>query len=287
VKRARELLAKAQADLDKLGGKPRNLNMLNAQKLCNADTLLFDVAAAAKSCAHMIEVTAQVAGQAAAAYGDSLRMETMRLIQFGELSQARATIQRSWALYPDTSENRSRRGALLRMRAEIEWLEHDAAAARDDALQAQTLMTSRPDMPTRLALDGLVALACARVPAPACAADIDAKLAAGLQRNADNPHPRMLLAWIALARRALDRADPAAARTAIERGIGSVSKEELTADHPLLLAANTWRAIVLDSANACAESAQARAGLAKIAASTSYPWLAEARVALAQAAHCQ
>jgi serine/threonine-protein kinase len=285
VRRARELLAQAQTDLDRLGGKPRFVNMLNAQKLCTADTVLFDVATAARACAHMLDVTAQVSGQADAAYGDSLRMETMRLIDSGQLAQARALIQRSWALYPDTAENQSRRGALLRMRAEIAWFEHDAGAARDDALVARGLMTSRPDMPTRLALDGLVALACARAPTPACPSAIDAELAAGLQRNAANPHPRMLLAWIALARRELDRGDVTAARASIEHGLER-ARSELAEDHPLLLSASIWRVIALDAANACADAAQARASLAKITASVSYPSLVEAQSALVHATHC-
>jgi eukaryotic-like serine/threonine-protein kinase len=285
VHRARERLAQAQDGLDKIGGKPRSLNILNPQKLCSADTMLFDVAAAEKSCAHMLDIAAQVTGQTSVAYADPLRVWAAYLLDTGALSQARADVQRAWQLYPDTPEYQSRRGALLRMRADLDWFDGDIVKARDDAIAARHLVATVPDLPARISLDGLLALACARAPASSCPAGLDDLLAAELKQNAANPHPRMLLAWIALARRDMDRADALSARKAIDSGIDA-ARAELNQEHPLMQAARMWQVITLDAAHACAEVRSARAGVDNAAMGDKYPWRLEAAAELAHASHC-
>ncbi len=184
--RAAELLARAQADLDKIGGKPRIMNILNAQKLCAVETMLADIAAADHACAQMLQLTAQLVGEADATYADSLRLEAGHLLESGRLAPALAAAQRGWDLYGDSAESRSRRGALLRTRAEIEWLQGNAAAARDDALAARSMMAAVPDVPALLALDGIAVLACSRAPAQACPADLESAFATKLQSAATN-----------------------------------------------------------------------------------------------------
>jgi serine/threonine-protein kinase len=285
--RASELLARAQADLDKIGGKPRYINMVNAQKLCAVETMLADVAAADRACAQMLAISAQVVGAAGAAgatYADSLRLEAGHQLESGRLSQALAVAQRAWDLYGDTPENRSRRGSLLRTRAEIEWLQGNAVAARDDALAAQPLMASLADVPALLALDGIAVLACARAPAPACPADLEQAFATKLQAASANTHPRMLLARLVLARRQLDRADAASANTTVEQAIARAGDE--MENHPLLRSAQVWRAVALDAAHRCPDLPAAREQAAHPTSFDGYPWLVEANAALEGAHAC-
>ncbi len=284
LQRAAELLARAQADLDKIGGKPRFINMLNAQKLCAVETMLVDVAGADRACAQMLAISAQVAGEADATYADSLRLEAGHLLETGKLTEALAVAQRGWDLYGDSAESRSRRGALLRTRAEAEWLQGKTEAARDDALAARSMMAAINDAPALLALDGLAALACARAPAASCPTDLESTFATKLHAAEASTHPRMLFARLAFARRELERGDADAARATIDAAIAGVPAE--MNDHPLRRAAVVWRAVVLDAAHACAEAAQAHIVLARQEGFADYPWLREANLALAQAHGC-
>ena len=281
---AAELLARAQADLDKIGGKPRFVNMLNAQKLCAVQTMLVDVAGADRDCARMLAVSAQVAGEADATYADSLRLEAAHLLETGKLDEALAVAQRGWDLYGDSAESRSRRGALLRTRAEVEWLQGKTGAARDDALAARPMMAAVNDMPTLLSLDGLTLLACARAPAAACPTDLESTFAAKLQAAQASTHPRMLFARLALARRELDRGDANKARATIDAAIAGMPAE--MGDHPLRRAAVVWRVVALDAAHDCADAVQARAQVAAADAAAQYPWLQEANLALARTHGC-
>jgi len=281
---AAELLARAQADLDKIGGKPRFVNMLNAQKLCAVQTMLVDVAGADRDCARMLAVSAQVAGEADATYADSLRLEAAHLLETGKLDEALAVAQRGWDLYGDSAESRSRRGALLRTRAEVEWLQGKTGAARDDALAARPMMAAVNDMPTLLSLDGLTLLACARAPAAACPTDLESTFAAKLQAARASTHPRMLFARLALARRELDRGDANKARATIDAAIAGMPAE--MGDHPLRRAAVVWRVVALDAAHDCADAVQARAQVAAADAAAQYPWLQEANLALARTHGC-
>jgi serine/threonine-protein kinase len=282
--RAAELLARAQADLDKIGGKPRIMNLLNAQKLCAVETMLADIAAADRACAQMLQLTAQLVGEADATHADSLRLEAGHLLESGRLAPALAAAQRGWDLYGDSAESRSRRGALLRTRAEIEWLQGNAAAARDDALAARSMMAAVPDLPAVLALDGIAVLACSHAPAPVCPADLESAFAAKLQSAATNTHPRMLLARLAFARREYERGNAASARTAIDNAIAGASSE--LDNHPLLRTAQVWRAVALDAESQCADAMAARAQAALATSFNGYPWLLEANAALASAQHC-
>ena len=281
---AAELLARAQADLDKIGGKPRFVNMLNAQKLCAVQTMLVDVAGADRDCARMLAVSAQVAGEADATYADSLRLEAAHLLETGKLDEALAVAQRGWDLYGDSAESRSRRGALLRTRAEVEWLQGKTGAARDDALAARPMMAAVNDMPTLLSLDGLTLLACARAPAAACPTDLESTFAAKLQAARASTHPRMLFARLALARRELDRGDANKARATIDAAIAGMPAE--MGEHPLRRAAVVWRFVALDAAHDCADAVQARAQVAAADAAAQYPWLQEANLALARTHGC-
>ena len=282
--RAAELLARAQADLDKIGGKPRIMNVLNAQKLCAVETMLADIAAADRACAQMLQLTAQLVGEADATHADSLRLEAGHLLESGRLAPALAAAQRGWDLYGDSAESRSRRGALLRTRAEIEWLQGNAAAARDDALAARSMMAAVPDLPAVLALDGIAVLACSHAPAPACPADLESAFAAKLQSAATNTHPRMLLARLASARREYERGNAASALITIDGAIAGAGAE--LDDHPLLRSAHVWRAVVLDAERRCTDALSARAQAARAASFDGYPWLVEANAALAGAHNC-
>ena len=282
--RAAELLARAQADLDKIGGKPRIMNILNAQKLCAVETMLADIAAADRACAQMLQLTAQLVGEADATYADSLRLEAGHLLESGRLAPALAAAQRGWDLYGDSAESRSRRGALLRTRAEIEWLQGNASAARDDALGARPMMAAVPDVPALLALDGIAVLACSRAPAQACPDDLESAFATKLQAAATNSHPRMLLARLAFARREFERGNAASARITIESAIESAASE--LENHPLLRSAQVWRAVVLDAEQRCADGLTARAHAARATSFDGYPWLVEANAALAGAHNC-
>jgi hypothetical protein len=232
----------------------------------------------------MLEISAQVVGQADARYADALRLEASHLLEGGRLAQALAVAQRGWELYGDTPENRSRRGSLLRTRAEIEWLQGNAGAARDDALAARPLLASIADVPALLALDGIAVLACARAPAQACPADLESAFATKLQAAATNTHPRMLLARLAFARRELERGNAASARVTIESAITSADSE--LDNHPLLRSAQVWRAVVLDAEQRCADALPARAQAARATSFDDYPWLVEANAALARAHNC-
>jgi serine/threonine-protein kinase len=284
LQHAADLLVRAQADLDKIGGKPRFINMLNAQKLCAVETMLVDVAGADRACAQMLAISAQVAGEADATYADSLRLEASHLLETGRLGQALIVAQRGWDLYGNSAESRSRRGALLRTRAEVEWLQGNIAAARDDALAARPMMAATSDTPALLALDGLAVLACARAPAAACPTDLESTFAAKLYAASANTHPRMLLARLSFARRELDRGDTTSARTTIENAIATSEAE--MGNHPLLQSAQVWDAIALDAAHACTEALQARAQIAAAGGPTDYPWLHEATLELARAHNC-
>jgi tetratricopeptide (TPR) repeat protein len=284
LQHAAELLARAQADLDKIGGKPRFVNMLNAQKLCAVQTMLVDVAGADRACARMLAVSAQIAGEADATYADSLRLEAAHLLETGKLDEALAAAQRGWDLYGDSAESRSRRGALLRTRAEIEWLQGKTGAARDDALAARPMMAAVNDVPTLLSLDGLAVLACARAPAAACPTDLESTFDAKLHAAQASTHPRMLLARMALARRQLDRNDASAARATLDQGVAAAGAE--LANHPLLRSMQTWRVVALDSDHRCGDLVAARELAARPTRFDAYPWLVEANAALAGARGC-
>jgi serine/threonine-protein kinase len=290
VKGAREWLAKAQDGFDHLGGKPRTVHVLNAQKLCAADTLLFDMMAAQRSCAAMQRLTDDLAGVTDALRGDSLRPQAQRQFDAGDLVQSRATLERILTLYATTPEqNSSRRGSALRSRAEVAWLEGDAAGARDDTIAARGLLASVPDYPATLGVDGLLLLACTRAPAATCAADLESNLHAKLDRYAHNDHPRLLLPRLALARHVLDRGDAPAARGMIEAALES-ARPEFGDSHPLILTARLWRAVAFATSGECAAAGQEAAAVeiaTAASAAVNYPWLIEARSELARAGHCK
>jgi serine/threonine-protein kinase len=275
VARARDLFARALLGMEKIGGKPRLTKIVTAQKLCAADTMLFDTAAAARDCARMFAIDAEASGQAAAVHADSLRMETRRLLAAGRLGEAREMARRALDAYGDARESLTRRGLLLGTRAEIAWLEADAAAARDDALAARALTAAHRNSSVGIAADGLTALACAAAPSAACPADIDSTFAAEVERNAANPHPRMLLAWTALARRQLARGDAAHALATLDRGIESI-RGEVGNDNALLRTALAWRSVALAAQGRCTEAAEASQAAAAGEAATRYPWFVEA-----------
>jgi serine/threonine-protein kinase len=284
LNRAAELLARAQADLDKIGGKPRFINMLNAQKFCAVETMLADIGAADRACARMLEISAQAVGEGDATYADSLRREAAHLFESGKFERALVVAERGWDLYGDAAESRSRRGALLRTRAEVEWLQGKVEAARDDALTARDMMAAISDVPALLALDGIAVLACARAPAPACPTDLESAFAVKLQVAAANTHPRMLLARLAFARREIERGNAESARVTIDNAIAGAGSE--LDNHPLLRSAQVWRAVALDAEPQCADAMTARSQAARATSFDGYPWLIEANSALAGAHNC-
>ncbi len=286
VRKARELLAQANVSLDKLGGKPRYSHLISAGKLCQADTLLYDMAAAERDCAHMFELVSHSDSGNDSVTADIWRMEAARALDSGHLAEARAAAEKALALYGDVKENRERRDIMLHKRAEIEWLASDADSARDDALAARATFLKSADIAIAFSFDAIPVLACARAPAPSCPAGLEATFAANMETNAANPNPRMLLAWIVLARRQLDRGEAARARITIDRGIEN-TRAELGDVHPLLRAAQVWRAVALDAEGKCAEAAQARVQLAgSPTAGDAFPWLSEATVQLPRLTKC-
>jgi len=284
--RARDLLAQANVGFDKLGGKPRYSHLISAGKLCQADTLVFDMASAGRDCAHAFDLAARSDSGNDSVTADIWRMEAARALDSGDLDAARAAADKALSLYGDAKENRARRDMMLHKRAEIEWLAGDTNAARDDALAARSTFIKSTDIAIAFAFDALPVLACARTPAPACPPDLDATFAANMDKNASNPNPRMLLAWIALARRNLDSGDPAQARKTIDRGIAG-TRSEVDESHPLRRAAQIWRIVALDAEGDCAEAARATTQLvAPAPAAKAFPWLVEAEKSLAQQHHC-
>ncbi len=286
VRRARELLAQALAGMEKIQGKPRKIKIITAGKLCGVDVALHDMAAAERDCARMLEIGSDASGQGDSRYADVVRQEASRLFALGRVAEARAATQHALDIYGDAKENQSRRALMLRTRAQIAWIEGNIEAARDDILAARAHMTGYAGSSQEFEANGIAALACAAASAPSCPADIDSILADNLEHNAADPHPRMLLAWIALARRQLDNGDPARARQTLERGIES-TRAELDDAHPLLRTAQVWRAITLDADGKCAEAAQVRAQfLGSSTEDDAFPWLGEANAQLARLAKC-
>ena len=284
VRKARELFARALAGMEKIPGKPRKSKVVTAGKLCAADVSLHDVAAAARECARMFAIHAEAIGQDDAILADLLRVETARLLDLGRLDEALASAERALAIYGEAKESRSRRGLMLRIRAQVAWLQGRFESARDDALEARSLMTAYIAASQGFENDGTAALACAAAPAPACPADIDAILAADLRQHGGDPHPRMLLAWTALARRQLDRGDPAQARTTLDAGIDG-TRAEVDDSHPLRETVGAWRTMTLAAEGDCKASQQT---LAQPATGTpaSYPWLNEVQTYMRAGRFC-
>jgi serine/threonine-protein kinase len=283
IRAALEKFRAAEEGFAALGGKPRLMRVNNLQKLCLAEAAFAAPAIAAKTCARAPDLTREVVGDTGMYMGFALRIEAARLIETGDLDGAARRLDEAWQRFPDTPENKGGRAGVRYVRASLDWLRGDAAAAREDARWA---IDHLGDIATlwaaRLSARTVMLLACADAPHAECGVSPRKALedAIAQVRNTDDPH--LLPARIALARQDLDR-DPAAAARGLEQAIAR-ARVELTGDHPLIQTAMTWRALALDRAGACKAAQDALP--AADAANAMSPWRQEAADAYARAKRC-
>ena len=260
LRQARDLLRQAGETLAALGGKPRYLHVLNAQKLCSVEAML-DAPAAQAACAEAARLTESFEGASSETHADTFRMEAARLLEAGELARAGVALDRSWELYPDIAENSMRRGGVVRMRAELAWYQGQLEKARTLALQARPMLAPLRDRYITTGFDAFLLLVCESAPDPACPPDLEEVLRTALAGTADYRHPRMLLPKLALARVELRRGDAKAARELLEPAIEQ-ARAELGDSHPMIHAARLWLVAALDTAGDCETARRVREGLA-------------------------
>ena len=286
MREGRERLAAVDIGLAKLGGKPRGLHVINGQKLCSVDVQVASPDVFERDCAHMLEVTEQVAGKESRSLGGARFIDASRLVAAGELGAASALLNTAWAVFPDTDQYARERGIIQSVRAEIAWLRGDAAAARDIALAARPLMRLQKDLRVGwVRLDALLLLACTHAAAPQCPATLAHDVEAGLADFANSTDTRLILARIIAARLQIERGDSAAAKTSLGVALDK-AKPNLDENHPSIATAHVWRAIALDREGACADAARERASADAAAARAAEPWFAEARAGLERSATC-
>jgi tetratricopeptide (TPR) repeat protein len=270
---AREQLAEVDAGLAKLAGKPRGMHVINLQKLCILDTQLARTEAAA-DCARMLALSSQVAGEESDTYGDALSFEAARRVGTSDYAGAEALLAQAWTRFPDVAESARSRARVQRLRAEIAWLTGDAPAARAYALAARPAYARQKDNPSGLAtLDGLLLLACTRVPSAECPPALAADLSTRLDALADAPN--LTLARLALVRVLIERGDTVRALASVERA--EAGARGLGAAHPWMGALSVWRVVALARADRCIEAAALAVPAEN---SEADPWLHQARTAL-------
>jgi hypothetical protein len=283
---ARARLAEVDDGLRKLGGKPRGFHILNSEKLCIVDVQVGAAAFAERDCRRMLELTVAVTGLDSTDHAAALTVDAARLLASGDMRGAKAVLDRAGAAFPDTAQYARENGSVLAYRAEIAWLDGDAAGARRDALAARPLMALQKDKRVvSLGLDGLLVLACSRAPAAQCPADLERTFLDDLDHHAASSDVRLVLPRLVAARRLLDRGDAQAAARSIGQTLGK-ARVELDEGNALVATARVWHALALDLGGDCSQAAHEREAAETISGYGSYPWLAEARTALSARARC-
>jgi serine/threonine-protein kinase len=270
---ARDLLVRADLGLAGLEGKPRLMHVLNGQKLCRVDALyVLDQAAA--SCGRMLETSRQFTGGAGMFWGYAQQLDAAYRLETGEFDRAQAAIDAALVEHPDSPEHARGRGGALQLRAQLQWLRGDPAAARADALAALALFDPLGDADiARVQLQALVLRSCLAPTAADCPANLDGLHAEQLARLAESNDPRLLLprAWVAAR-----AGNPAG----VDRAVALA--DQLDPRHPHRQAARIWRAVAqtadCDAARADYRSARDSAG-----PGIDHPWVADARAAWATA----
>ncbi len=269
VEQARPLLARAEAGLALLGGKPRLMHVLNSQKLCRIEASYW-LKDAAQSCPRMLEIARQFSEGRGLFWGYALQLEGVHRLETGELERAFELADAALQQHPDEPEHVRGRGGALQLRAQLWWLTGDAAHTRSDALEALRLFAKVGD--ADIAIIGLRALllrSCDAQSSVECPQDLATNLAGDLSRLADSADPRLLgpRLWLAARERNVLASDQA-----IERAT------QWPAEHPQRIAARLWRAIAIAKSGDCAAARQAhQAALAGGAeAQIAYPWSKDA-----------
>ncbi len=282
----RDRLAEVDEGLRKLGGKPRGLHVINAQKLCIIDVQLASAQVSERDCRRMLELSAEVAGESSRTHATSRMVEASRLLGAGDIVGAERLLDQAWSAYPDTAQYARERGQALTLRSEIAWLRGDAASARDSALAARPLNALQTDARAfAIRADSLLLLACTRAPAEACPGDLAGELEGALRDNEASRDTRLLLPRLTLARMQLDRGDAAGASLAIEKALQK-ALIDIDAHHPSIAAAHVWHALALDRRGACEDAARALAQADLAVAGRTNPWLVEASAAFDEGARC-
>jgi len=286
IRAALDKYREAEEGFAALGGKPRRMRAVNLQKLCVTESAFADAATAAASCARLLEVTRDVAGDASKLMAFALRTEASRLIETGDLDGAATRLDEALQRLPDTPGNQEAHAVMRYVRASLDWLRGDAAAARADARWAIDHISGLAILwGARLSARTTLLLACADGPHPECGASPRADLEGAIGEVQNRDDPRLLSARVALARQDLER-NPAAAALAIETAMTSAA-DEMPGNHPMIAAAQVWRALALDRAGRCvAAAASLQAADAAAAGRTGYPWLAEAKKAYLRDKRC-
>jgi len=286
AREARTRLAEVDEGLQKLGGKPRGLHVYNSQKLCIVDVQFSAPAVSERSCRRMLDIAAQLAAAYPRTYAGARMFDAARLLSIGRIAEARALFEEAWVVYPDTPQFTRERSTALALRAEIDWVSGDAAAARRNALAARPLVARVKDSRVgAVRLDGILLLACRRAPADECPEHLEDDFKAGLQEYASSNDVRLLLPRLILARGLIEQGATSEASLSIEQTLQTV-RGELGEDHPLIATAHVWRALALDRQGDCAGALRERTAAEAASERMANPWFTEARAAISASAHC-
>ncbi len=278
IHEARSRLVDVEAALHRLGGKPRQGQIVNRSRLCALDTLFASPDAARASCAGLLEITRTFTGGAGTYMGGSLRVEATRFREVGELRAAARLLDQGWTLLSEAPAHDRFRGMILQVRATLAWLGGDRAGTRRDAAAALALLDPFPDYASSAAeLRALLALTCTDeggLDCPPSTSDaLDAALAG--PRALGNSH--YLLAALLRSQSLVDQGQAVEALAVLDAVLPGAAAE-LDDDHAFIGAARLWRAQALTALGQCAAAAKERA-LAATASTGPWranPWLRQA-----------
>ena len=252
--RARDLLQRALALYDHVGGAAQLDHIWAAQKLCKVDGLLADGDHARQSCARARELSATRFGERSDLHGESLENSASGHIESGDIDRAEREIRQALELYDKTPVNGSRIGISQSDLALIELLTGRPSAARERLPSAIEAMRSvrRYQLPPLVAESRLL-LACHQAPAPACPADLREKVERGAAAAIAQDNPQLLWVHTILARLDLDAGLNSEAAERLGRSIMSASRE-LPSTHPRIVEASLWKAVAEARSEQCPQA---------------------------------
>ncbi len=222
---ALEKFRAAEEGFAALGGKTRRMRAVNLQKLCVTEVSFAAPATAAATCARLLQVTREVAGESSTLMGLAVRTEASRLIEIGDFDGAALRLDAALQRLPDKPGNEENRAVIRYARASLNWLRGDTAAARDDARWAIDHISGLAILwGARLSARTVLLLTCIDGPHDDCSATPrrDLEVAIAEVRNTDDP--RLLIPRVALARQDIE-SNPDAAASAISGALASARTE--------------------------------------------------------------
>jgi tetratricopeptide (TPR) repeat protein len=251
IRESRKRLVDVEDALRRLGGNPRQGQVVNRLRLCLLDAQFALAPAAEASCRDLLAIAEAFTGGQGNYMIASLRTDAVRHREAGDLEQSARLLERAAALLGDDPTQARFQGTILAGQAALAWLSGQAGAVHRLASDGLADLDRFPHMAaTATELRALLALACANDGAapcpPALLPALDAALADPRARGNGN---YLLAATLRLRGRIADGAG--AAGLAAFDSVFAGSAAELGDDHPLVAAARLWRARALAADGAC------------------------------------